>query len=119
NGRYKAQYWLFKTSHFEIELDSIAQTFTGTVSETSTTAPGEAANPLEKLIAHAKPAVVYLKGLEKSGTGFLVTETGVIATNAHLARDEESLMATFSDLQQLEAKIVYLDAELDIALLKV
>ena len=119
NGRYKAQYWLFKTNVFEVQLDSIAQTFTGIVSETPSSESTEAVNPLERLIAHAKPAVVYLKGLDKSGTGFLVTETGVIATNAHLAREEESLMATFSDMQQLEANVVYVDAELDIALLKV
>jgi hypothetical protein len=32
--------------------------------------------------ALAKPAVLQLQGLQKSGSGFFVTETGVIATNA-------------------------------------
>jgi S1-C subfamily serine protease len=74
---------------------------------------------LEELVRHTKPAVVYLKGLTKSGTGFFVTETGVLATNAHVARDEESLLAVLPDGVQLEAKVVYVDADLDIALLKV
>jgi serine protease Do len=74
---------------------------------------------LEEMVRRTKPAVLYLKGLNKSGTGFFITETGVIATNAHVARDEESLLATLPGGLQLEAKVVYIDAELDIALLKV
>ncbi len=66
-----------------------------------------------------KPAVVYLKSLSKSGTGFFVTETGVIVTNAHLTRGEEALIATLPDGTKLEAQIVYIDPELDIALAKV
>jgi serine protease Do len=74
---------------------------------------------LEEVVRRTKPAVVYLKGLHKSGTGFFITETGVIATNAHVARDEESLLTVLPDGLQLEAKVVYIDGELDIALLKV
>ena len=74
---------------------------------------------LEEVVRRTKPAVVFLKGLNKSGTGFFVTETGVIATNAHVARDEESLLAALPDGVQLEAKVVYVDADLDLALLKV
>jgi hypothetical protein len=74
---------------------------------------------LEEVVRRTKPAVVYLKGLSKSGTGFFITDTGVIATNAHVARDEESLLAVLPGGLQLEAKVVYIDGELDIALLKV
>ena len=67
----------------------------------------------------AKPAVAYLKGLDKAGSGFFVTGTGIIVTNAHLARGEEILEATLSNGQQLEAKVVHVDPDLDIALAKV
>jgi S1-C subfamily serine protease len=54
----------------------------------------------------------------ENGTGFVITATGVLATNAHLARGEEALLATLPNGTQLEAKIVYVDSDLDIALAK-
>jgi S1-C subfamily serine protease len=70
-------------------------------------------------VRRTKPAVVYLKGLGGSGTEFFVTETGVIATNAHIARGEESLLTLLPEGQQLEAKVVYIGADLEFALAKV
>ena len=149
NGRNHGEYFLFKTRTIHLNLDPIAGVFTGSISErvsssmatassthsgdprpvdasTIPSAPLDIATPvasgdasLEEMVRRTKPAVLYLKGLNKSGTGFFITETGVIATNAHVARDEEGLLATLPGGLQLEAKVVYMDAELDIALLKV
>jgi len=122
NGRNRGEYWLLKSDHFEVELRAVEQVFTGGVTANLASAGSVDLQPelsLEELVRRTKPAVVYLKGLEYSGTGFFVTDTGVIATNAHLARDEESLLALLPGGQQLEAKVVYLDADLDIALVKV
>jgi PEGA domain len=87
NGRNHGEYWLLKATRFHVNLDPISEVFTGSI----TSKPGKLAAsddpaevPLEDLIAQTKPAVVYLKGQEKAGTGFSVTETGVIATNAHV-----------------------------------
>jgi serine protease Do len=121
NGRKHGEYFLFKTDRFYVQLDSIAQTFTGEVAP-ARNAISMAARPelgLEEVVARAKPAVLYLKGTDRSGTGFFVTNTGVIATNAHVARGEGSLLARLPSGMQLEAKVVFLDADLDIALLKV
>jgi len=137
NGHNHGEYFLFKTDHFHVNLDPIAGVFTGTVSErvpgsvTAASAGTASARidsagdgfreelSLEEVVRRTKPAVVYLKGLNKSGTGFFITETGVIATNAHVARDEESLLTVLPGGLQLEAKVVYIDGDLDIALLKV
>src|SRR5260370_20578226 len=73
----------------------------------------------EELVRQSKPAVVYLKGLDKSGSGFFVTGTGAIVTNAHLGRGEETLHTLLSTGRELEAKVVYVDRALDIALVKV
>jgi S1-C subfamily serine protease len=122
NGRNHGDYWLLKADHFHVDLEPIAQTFTGSVTTTLSTSAKADLQPelsLEELVRLAKPAVVYLKGMDKAGTGFFVTETGVIATNAHLARGESSLLALLPGGPQLEAKVVYIDADLDIALAKV
>jgi S1-C subfamily serine protease len=120
-GRNLGEYWLLKTDHFHVDLKPIAETFTGEIGakDSGTTYTIQPELSLEELVRLTKPAVVYLKGLDKSGSGFLVTSTGVIVTNAHLARGEESLLTQLSGGQQFEARVVYIDAELDIALAKV
>ncbi len=122
NGRNHGEYWLLKSDHFNVELRPISEVFTGGVTAKLSGAGSVDFQPelsLEDLVRRTKPAVVYLKGLDRSGTGFFVTETGVIATNAHVARGEESLLTLLPEGQQLEAKVVYIDADLDIALVKV
>jgi hypothetical protein len=122
NGRNHGEYWLLKSDHFQVTLQPISQVFTGGVAAKLPGAGSIDLQPelsLEELVRKTKPAVVYLKGLDKSGTGFFVTETGVIATNAHVARGEESLLTILPGGEQLEAKVVYIDADLDIALAKV
>jgi hypothetical protein len=128
------EYWLRKQRHFHVDLDPIAQTFTGTVSTqlangaainyaartsgSSIVTEAERGLPIEEVVARTKPSVVFLKVLAKSGSGFFVSDTGVIATNAHLAREEETLLTLLSGGQQLEARVVYVDTDRDIALAK-
>jgi hypothetical protein len=143
NGHNHGEYFLLKTDHFHVNLEPLGGIFTGTISErvpqgvsgittaSATSIPASATRnsgdllgagdplSLEEVVRRTKPAVLYLKGVNKGGTGFFVTETGVIATNAHVARDEETLLAVLPDGVQLEAQVVYIDANLDIALLKV
>ncbi len=121
NGRNRGEYWLFKADHFDVELKAISETFTGgiTAKVSDSTVALAPQLSLEELVRQTKPAVVYLKGLDKSGSGFFITGTGVIVTNAHLARGEETLLTLLSNGQQLEAKVVHIDPDLDIALAKV
>jgi serine protease Do len=121
HGRHHGAYWLFKSDHFQADLNSIASTFTGTVSSAAVAQPAgfTAELSLEEIVRRTKPAVVCLKGFDSSGSGFFVTETGVIATNAHVARGDSTLLALLPSGVQLEAKVVYIDPDLDIALAKV
>ena len=120
HGRHHGQYFLFKTEHFHVELDAIASTFDGSVSAATGGRPAglQAELSLEELVRRSKPAVVCLRGYEGSGSGFFVTETGVIATNAHVARLDAVLVAQLPGGGKMEAKVVYIDPELDIALAK-
>jgi S1-C subfamily serine protease len=120
-GRVRGEYWLLKSNHFQVDLQPVSDTFTGEISATVSNGSIELKPEVsrEELIRRTKPAVVCLRGLDKSGSGFFVTGTGVIATNAHVARGEETLLAILPGGQQLEAKVVYIDNDLDIALAKV
>jgi S1-C subfamily serine protease len=120
HGRHHGQYWLFKSGHFHVDLDTIASTFTGAVSAATPAQPAafQPGLSLEELVRQTKPAVVCLKSLDRMGSGFFVTETGVIATNAHVARGDSTLLVLLPGGAQLEAKVVYIDPDLDIALVK-
>ena len=125
-GHNHGEYWLLKLRLFHVELDAISKVFTGNISadipepaERSRDVDLSLEPTIEGVIARSKPAVVRLKGLGKSGSGFFVTEKGVIATNAHLARGEGSLLAILSNGEQRTAKIIHVDPDRDIALLKV
>src|SRR5260370_13827662 len=125
-GHNHGEYWLLKLTHFHVDLDPISKVFTGNISA-DIPEPADLhsendlphADALEEVIDRAKPAVVRLKGMSKSGSGFFVTDKGVIATNAHMARGEGSLLAILFNGQQLTAKIIHIDPDRDIALLKV
>src|SRR5271165_1380542 len=78
HGRHHGQYWLFKSDHFHVDLDTVASTFTGAVVAASPAQPA-AFQPelsLEELVRRTKPAVVCLQALNASGSGFFITETG-------------------------------------------
>jgi S1-C subfamily serine protease len=121
NGHNRGEYWLIKSNQFHVDLVSISDSFTGRisarVSDTGVYLQPELS--IEELVRQTKPAVIYLKGRDKSGSGFFVTGTGVVVTNAHVARDQESLTAVLSTGQHLQAKVIYIDPELDIAFAKV
>jgi S1-C subfamily serine protease len=122
HGRDRGEYWTFKVTNFDVTLTPISKEFTGEISvKTARNLSVELVRDvtLEEIVAIVKPSVVYLEGSKRTGTGFLVTDTGLIATNAHVARDEESLLAKLSGGVELEASVAYIDDEVDIALLKV
>ncbi|HET7108390.1 MAG TPA: trypsin-like peptidase domain-containing protein [Candidatus Acidoferrum sp.] len=120
HGHNHGEYWLIKSDHFHADLELISAAFTGTVAAVSAAQPAafQLDLSLEEIVKRAKPAVVCLKGLNIIGSGFFVTATGVIATNAHVARGDSTLLALLPDNVQLQARVVYIDADLDIALVK-
>ncbi len=122
DGAFHGNYWLLKTDHFHVNLQPIAKTFTGAVAASTGGAAKVAMQPemsVEDVVQLASPAVVLLRGTKVQGTGFFVTDTGLIATNRHVASGEENLTAIVRSGAELPAKVVYTDPEMDIALVKV
>ena len=121
-GTTHRDYWLLKTHHFDLALERVSKSLTGAVVATvagNTKVEMRPELSVEDIVQASEPAVVLLRGPEVQGSGFFITETGVIATNAHVARGEQTMVAVLPTGQQAEAKLIYVDPEVDIALLKV
>ena len=121
NGTNHGDYWLLKSDTFNFTLEKAATSFTGTVqamlSNSSPVAMGPALST-EDVVKRASPAVLYLSGSQWTGSGFLISDTGVAVTNAHVARGQDSLTATAGNGQSFQCRVVYVDPSLDIALIK-
>jgi serine protease Do len=53
------------------------------------------------------------------GSGFIVTEDGLILTNAHVVRDARRVMVKLADRREFDAKVLGVDPLTDIAVLKI
>jgi S1-C subfamily serine protease len=122
NGTYHGDYWLLKTANFNYSLQKAATNFTGNVQAALGGVESIALHPslpTEEIVRTAIPSVLVLQGSDGWGSGFLVTDTGVAVTNAHVARGQTSLAATTANGQRFNARVEYIDQNLDLALLKV
>jgi serine protease Do len=121
-GAYRGDCWVLKTNRFDITLEPASKAFSGSVVTMSTGSSKLEMRPelsVEDIVQQSKPAVVLLRRPDGHGSGFFITDTGVIATNAHVARGAEAMVAELSSGEKLDAKAVYIDDEKDIALVKV
>ncbi|MFA5997115.1 MAG: trypsin-like peptidase domain-containing protein [Candidatus Paceibacterota bacterium] len=85
--------------------------------EVTTTSTGVLGNT--DLIKKVKPAVVYIKTSEGSGSGFVIEPNGYILTNAHVISGVNRADVTFSNSDYALATVVGRDELHDLALLKV
>jgi S1-C subfamily serine protease len=105
---------------------------TATAAATAAPAPLQPSASLfqEQLIIdiykRVSPGVVYIQVPESgestdggSGSGFVYDKKGHIITNAHVVRDAKLIRVYFSDDTLAEAEVLGLDADADLAVLKV
>lgn len=80
---------------------------------------GSAAASTRELVAQAKPAIVYLKSSEGSGTGFFVSDDGRIVTNYHVIDSGSGWKAIDAEGREIELEgVLAVDVRNDIAILK-
>src|SRR5437867_2199271 len=72
-----------------------------------------------RLYEASSPAVVQVTTQDGSGSGFLVTPFGHIATNYHVIRSSRYLAVQFPDGRKVKAAVVAVNPRYDMALLKV
>src|SRR6185437_9712638 len=121
-GGSGGEYWLVKADHFEVTLDSVDKVFTGQPEISDTKNDSAAAPPelsVEAIAKQSDPAIVRVEGEKGWGTGFFVTDTGLVATNRHVVKEQSRLYVVTRAYRKLAAKVVYVDSDKDLALLKV
>lgn len=75
-----------------------------------------------QVVEAASPAVLSLTGLQGqggAGSGFLVSADGYAITNSHVVAGREALLATTTDGDRLQARVVGDDPATDLAVLRV
>jgi hypothetical protein len=72
-----------------------------------------------KLYETSSPAVVQVTTQDGSGSGFLVTPFGHIATNFHVIRGSKYLAVQFPDGHKVKAAVIAVNPHYDMAILKV
>jgi S1-C subfamily serine protease len=121
NGVDHGDYYLFKDKVFNVTLTPEAKAFTGAIIAaapiSSTASPGPEM-PIEDLVDKTSLAVLRLSTSEGSGSGFLVTNTGVLVTNAHVVGSDSDVTVKNIHQEQFNGKVVYKDPDLDLALVK-
>lgn len=65
------------------------------------------------------PSIVKIHADGGSGSGFLVSPNGLIATNHHVVRNSRHLTVQFADGRKIIASVVTLDPQFDLAILKI
>ena len=121
NGTYHGDYWLLKSDHFSFALEKAATNFAAVAppppsAKSNSPLPPEL--PTEQVVSIANPSVLRLKTSEGSGSGFLITETGIAVTNAHVVGSDHEIVADTAAGQSFQAKLVYVDPKLDVALVQ-
>jgi len=61
----------------------------------------------------------FRRRLQATGSGFIVTRDGYIFSNYHVVKDAKKIVVFLSDGRRFEAKVVGVDPETDVALLKI
>jgi len=73
----------------------------------------------EQVVSAAMPSVVTIRVGDVSGTGFFITDTGVIVTNRHVVEPHTSPKVFTSQGTTLESVSIYASPDRDLALIKV
>jgi S1-C subfamily serine protease len=120
NGTDHGEFWLLKTDTFNVNLDKAATAF---VVNPQTAPPiiapaGGPTMSVEQLVKMANPAVLEIATSDAKGSGFLISQIGVAVTNAHVVEGHREVVVTTGNGQSFTSKVVYVDATLDLALLK-
>jgi serine protease Do len=122
NGQNHGRYWLIKSAEVTATLEAVTTVYHGSprLARTSAVASGSRHElPIETLVEISSSAVVEIQSMEGRGSGFFISEDGVIATNHHVVEGHPTVVVRVQDGSKLLGKVVYTDKKTDLAIVKV
>ncbi len=130
NGNYtvRRDYYVITSTSFHIKLDRIGE-FLGTNPLAANTpnpssailAPGiesKAKLSTEQVVQTALPAVVTVKAGMGSGSGFFITDSGVVVTNKHVVEGSQMVSVITAKGESFSSESVFVHPTKDLALIK-
>lgn len=80
-----------------------------------------------EIVRSVMPSIVYIQAISdhrgakqiESGSGVLITSDGILVTSAHVIKGSDHILVTSNDDRQHSARILGIDEQTDIALLKI
>ena len=109
-------------THTPIPTNTPTPTATPTSTATYTPVPTNTPTPepsIADVVDQARKSVVHIVASTGSGSGFIVDSTGYILTNAHVVEGETDLTVVLDGGIRTLGKVVILDPERDIAIVKI
>lgn len=71
------------------------------------------------ILATAQPSIVRILTPDGSGTGFIITESGLVITNRHVVEGNRNVVVRLSTGEQYEGMVTQLHAVLDMAYVEI
>lgn len=126
NNTAEKIYYVITQTTWTIKLEKIGE-FMGTnpfaqpnvVLSNSSVASAPSRLNSEQVVQMTLPAVVTVQVGSRSGSGFFITESGIVVTNRHVVEGSESASVTTSKGETLPSESIFVNPSNDLALIKV
>lgn len=120
NGMNRQTYYVITSTSFHFELEKVSaflgeNPYREREGDSPDNGPSTQAGAL---IRAALPAIVMIKTPEGSGSGFVITESGIVVTNKHVVGSHQSVTVRTGKGEELHSSSIFLDPEKDLALVK-
>lgn len=120
-------FYAISSTYFNVKLQKVGE-FLGSnplagssqLSATVVTDPDKKSHfSTEEIVQKAMPAVVTVRSSTGSGSGFFITDTGVVVTNKHVVEGSQSVSVVSAKGETFPSESIFVDQTKDLALIRV
>jgi hypothetical protein len=120
-------FYAISSTYFNVKLQKVGE-FLGSnplvgssqLSATAVTDPDKKSHlSTEEIVRKAMPAVVTVRSSGGSGSGFFITDTGVVVTNKHVVEGSQTVSVVSAKGETFASESIFVDQTKDLALIRV